>query len=491
MPSGAHDLCYSDAPVLASYDVVVIGAGPNGLAAAITCAQRGLSVALFEAGSSVGGGTRSAELTLPGYVHDVCSAIHPLALVSPFFRTVPLADHGLSWAFPDVPLAHPLDGGGAALLERSIGATAATLQGDGAAYERLLSSFVGRSQELFDDVLVPLRFPRHPLLLARFGLLAMRSARGLVDAHFDEPSAKALLAGCAAHSFLPLDAPFSAAFSLILGISGHSVGWPCARGGSQAIADAAASYLRTLGGDIITDRLVSRMAELPRAKAYLFDVLPRTLARLAGGRLPPSYIAALLRYRSAPGVFKIDWALREPIPWAAMGARRAGTVHVGGSFDEIADGEATVARGELPARPFVLVAQQSIFDPSRAPPARHTGWAYCHVPLASTVDRTDVIEAQIERFAPGFRDCILARSTRTAAAYGEYNPNNEGGDISGGAMDFAQLFARPVASLVPYATPARDIYLCSSATPPGGGVHGMCGYLAAKAALHRVFGEGA
>ena len=472
-----------------SYDVVVIGSGPNGLAAAITCARAGLDVLLVEAASTVGGGSRSAALTLPGFVHDVCSAIHPLAVVSPFFRNVPLADHGLEWAFPDVPLAHPLDGGGGAVLERSFEATAASLEGDGEAYERVYGPFVRNADALYEDTLAPLRVPHHPLILTRFGLEAMRSTSSFARDHFERAPARALAAGCGAHSFLPLDAPFTAAFSLMLGVAGHSVGWPCARGGSQQIADAMASYFRALGGTITTDRTIASMAELPRAKAYLFDVFPHALAKIAGDRLPARYRAALERYRHAPGVFKVDWALAAPIPWTNEGARRAGTVHVGGALEEIEASESAVALGKISAKPFVLLAQQSIADPTRAPAGKHTGWAYCHVPWGSTVDMTAAIEAQVERFAPGFRDCIVARHVMSPADYGAYNPNNSGGDIAGGATDILQLFTRPVARAVPYATPAPDIFLCSASTPPGGGVHGMCGYFAAKTVLRRVFGK--
>jgi|CZKU01.1.fsa_nt_gi phytoene dehydrogenase-like protein len=468
-------------------DVVVVGAGPNGLAAAITCARAGLSVLLVEGAPTVGGGARSAELTLPGFVHDVCSAIHPLALVSPFFQRLPLADHGLAWAFPEVPLAHPLDEGRAALLERSFTDTGRTLESDGPAYERAFAPFVRDALALYADALAPLRFPGHPVLLARFGLQGMRSTSAWARARFNDAPARALVAGCGAHSFLPLEAPFTAAFSLMLGVAGHAVGWPCARGGSQRIADAMASYFTALGGEIVIRRTVASMRDLPVAKAYLFDVFPHALARIAVDRLPASYLAGLARYRHAHGVFKVDWALRGPIPWANDGVRRAGTVHVGGTLEELEASEAAVGRGEHHPRPFVLLAQQSVADASRAPPGAHTGWAYCHVPWGSTVDRTAAIEAQVERFAPGFRDCIVARHTMSPAQYTAYNPNNVGGDIAGGSCDVRQLFARPVARANPYATPARDVYLCSSSTPPGGGVHGMCGYFAARTALHRVF----
>jgi phytoene dehydrogenase-like protein len=471
----------------ADYDVVVTGAGPNGLAAAITCARAGLAVLLIEGAATVGGGARSAGLTRPGFVHDVCSAIHPLALVSPFFRGIPLADYGLTWAHPEVPLAHPLDGGRAAVLERSFADTSKTLESDGPAYERVFSPLARDADDLYRDALAPLRVPRRPFLLARFGLQAMRSTSAWSRARFDDAPARALVAGCGAHSFLPLDAPFTAAFSLMLGVAGHAVGWPCARGGSQRIADAMAGYFVALGGTIATDRSVASMSDLPPAKAYLFDVFPHALAQIASTRLPPSYLAALHRYRHAPGVFKVDWALDGPIPWTNERTRRAGTVHLGGTLEEIEASEAAVARGEHSPRPFVVLAQHSVADPTRAPAGSHTGWAYCHVPWGSTLDMTAAIEAQVERFAPGFRDGIIGRHTMSPAAYGAYNPNNEGGDIAGGATDVRQLFTRPTVRAIPYATPARDIYLCSSSTPPGAGVHGMCGYHAARVALRRVF----
>jgi phytoene dehydrogenase-like protein len=470
-----------------SYDVVVVGAGPNGLAAAITCARAGCEVLLVEGASSVGGGTRSAALTLPGFVHDVCSAIHPLALLSPFFRALPLERYGLEWVQPAVPLAHPLDGGRASFLERSVADTARSLDGDGPAYERLLAPFVRTSEALYDSVLAPLAVPRHPIVLARFGLEAMRSAWSFARGHFEGEGARALFAGCAAHSFLSLRQPFTAAFGLVLSLAAHVAGWPCARGGSQRIADALAAYFIDLGGTIVTGQMVGSMKELPPARAYVFDVVPHDLARIAGARLPESYAGALARYRHAPGVFKIDWALREPIPWTNRRVRSAGTVHLGGTLEEIEVAEKAVADGRPASRPFVLVAQQSVADPTRAPAGAQTGWAYCHVPFGSAADMTAAIEDQVERFAPGFRDCVLARHTRSAAEYGDYNPNDAGGDIAGGANDAAQLFTRPVVRAVPYATPARDIFLGSSSTPPGGGVHGMCGYLAARVALRRVF----
>ncbi len=470
-------------------DAVIVGSGPNGLAAAILLAQAGLHVRVLEARSTVGGGSRSAELTLPGYLHDVCSAIHPTAVVSPFLRTLPLEAHGVEWIQPPTPLAHPLDGGQAALLERSVSATGATLGPDARAYAELMTSFVEGGDALFAQLLGPLRFPRRPFLMASFGLSALRSAEGLALGRFQEEPARALFAGCAAHSFLPLEQAGTAAFGLVLGLAGHVAGWPLPRGGAQKLADALASILRAAGGEIETDREVRSMGDMPEARAYLFDVAPRHLVAIAGDRLPSGYADRLRAFRHGPGIFKLDWALDGPIPWTAAGCRRAGTVHVGGTLEEMCASERAPARGEHAFAPFVLVAQQSLFDPSRAPPGKHTGWAYCHVPGGSTVDMTDRIEAQIERFAHGFRDLVLARHKTFCAELERYNPNCVGGDITGGANDLAQVFTRPVARLVPYATPDPSIYLCSSSTPPGGGVHGMSGYHAARAALHTVFGK--
>jgi phytoene dehydrogenase-like protein len=462
----------------------VVGAGPNGLSAAIALARAGRSVTLLEGEPTIGGGCRSAELTLPGYVHDPCSTVHALALASPFLRTLPLAAHGLELLHPAAPLAHPLDDGSAVMLERSVETTARGLGSDESAYRRLFAPLVGRADDLFEGLLAPARAPRHPLVLGRFGLSALRSAEGLARSRFEGERARALLTGCAAHSMLSLKAPASAAFGLVLVLSAHAVGWPVARGGSQRLADALGSYLRELGGDVETGRRIESLYELPAgARTQLLDVTPRGLLSLAGDRLPSRYRRALERYRYGPGIFKLDWALDGPIPWTAPEAARAGTVHLGGTFEEIVASEEAVARGEHPGRPFVLFVQASVADPSRAPEGKHTGWAYCHVPNGSTRDMTTAIEAQVERFAPGFGERILARSATDCAEVERQNPNYVGGDINGGLQSLTQLFTRPVARPVPYSTPLDGVYLCSSSTPPGGGVHGMGGYWAAQAAI--------
>ena len=467
-------------------DAVVVGSGPNGLAAAITLALAGRSVRVLEGAATIGGGTRTEELTLPGYLHDVCSGIHPLAVASPFLRSLPLAGHGLRLLHPDLPLAHPLDGGRAAALHRSLDLTARGLGADGAAYRRLMAPLVAGWQPLLADVLGPPRLPRHPLLTGRFALDAVRPVDRLARARFRGEAARALLAGCGAHSMLPLSAAGSSAFALGLGLLGHAAGWPVAAGGSRAITDAMASLLRSLGGEIETGRPVASLADAGPARAVLLDVGPGALAAIAGDRLPARYRRALARFRHGPGAFKIDYALSEPVPWAAEEARRAGTVHVGGTLSEIAAAEAEVAAGRHPDRPFVLVGQQSLADPGRAPAGRHTLWAYCHVPSGSDRDMTAAVEGQIERFAPGFRDVVLARRATGPAALEARNPNMVGGDINGGAADLVQMLARPMARRVPYATPDERLFLCSASTPPGGGVHGMCGWHAARAALRGV-----
>jgi phytoene dehydrogenase-like protein len=470
-----------------SYDAVIVGGGPNGLAAGITLAQSGKRVLVLEAKETIGGGTRSAELTLPGYVHDICSALHPLGVASPFFRNLPLAQYGLEWVFPPASLAHPLDDGTAVVLEGTVAETAANLGPDAAAYRRLMGPLVDGWQGLLDDVLGPLRFPAHPLRMARFGVMALLPAATLARRAFRGERARAVFAGMAAHAMLPLSRPATAAFGLILGLVGHAVGWPMARGGSQRIADALGAHLQSLGGEIVSGRPVRSMEELPEARAMLFNTSPRAMVQIAGDRLPAGYRAALSHFRYGPGVFKVDWALDGPIPWRARACLRAGTVHVGGTLEEIAEGEDAVWQGEHPERPYVLLAQQSLFDATRAPEGKHTAWAYCHVPHGSTEDMTDRIEAQLERFAPGFRDRVLARHTFTAAEMEAYNPNYVGGDINAGVQDLRQFFTRPVVRVNPYTTPVRGLYLCSSSTPPGGGVHGLCGMYAAEAALRRAW----
>lgn len=470
-------------------DAIVVGSGPNGLAAAITLARAGRSVVVYEARTTIGGGMRSGELTLPGYIHDICSTVQGTSTASPFFRDLDLARFGVELIDPPAPLAHPLDGGRVAVLERSVDATAAGLGDDGAAYRRLMGPLVRDADEVMDLVLGPIfRTPRDPIAAARFGLPALRSAVGLAKSRFTGDAARALLGGVSAHSMLELDRPVTASFGLVLAITAHAYGWPVVRGGTQRLADALAEELRSLGGEIVTDHPVTSLADLPPARAILFDTSPRALAAIAADRLPDGYRRRLEGFRYGPGIVKVDWALSEPIPWQAEGAARAGTVHVGGTLGEIRSAEAAVHLGRHPERPFVLVVQPSRFDASRAPDGRHTGWAYCHVPSGSTFDMSERIEAQVERFAPGFRDTILAGSVRLPAEIEADNANYVGGDINGGLQDLRQLFTRPVARLDPYSTPTRGIYLCSSSTPPGGGVHGMCGVWAARSVLRREFG---
>jgi phytoene dehydrogenase-like protein len=464
-------------------DAVVVGSGPNGLSAAITLAQAGHSVLVLEARETIGGGVRSAELTLPGFVHDVCSAVFPFSVASPFFRSLPLAEHGLEWIDPPAALAHPFDDGPAALLERSFDATGRTIAPDAEAYEKLMRPLVERWEVLLEEILGPIHLPRHPFKLASFGWRAFGSAQRLARGWFSGERARALFAGMAGHSFLPLDRMPSSAFGLLLGCLGHAVGWPVPAGGAQRITAALAARLKLLGGVIQTCVPVVSLRDLPRARATLLDVTPRQLLAIAGEQLRGSYRRKLESYRYGPGVFKLDWALSRPIPWKSPECARAATVHLGGTFDEIARSEAAACGGRIPERPFVLLAQQSLFDPTRAPAGRHSAWAYCHVPNGCGEDMTERIERQIERFAPGFRDCVLARNVMGPAAMQAHNPNYVGGDISGGSNDLTQLIARPVLSANPYATPAAGVYICSSSTPPGGGVHGMCGYHAAKSVL--------
>jgi phytoene dehydrogenase-like protein len=470
---------------MSDVDAVVVGSGPNGLAAAIVLAQEGLSVRVLEAADTVGGGARSAELTLPGFVHDVCSAIHPLGVASPFFRTLPLAEHGVEWIEPPAALAHPFDDGTAVLLERSGDAAAPGVGDDTGRWRRLFAPLARDSEPLLVDLLGPLHFPSHPLALGRFSARATPPATMLARLSFRGEKARAVFAGLSAHSMLRLDRPPSAAFGLMLGLLAHAVGWPLPRGGSQRISDALASYLRSLGGEIETGHRIESLAELDEARTVLLDVTPRGLLELAGDRLHGRYRRGLERYRYGPGVFKLDWALDGPIPWRAEECARAATVHLGATMEEIAASEVEPGRGGVAERPYVLLAQQSLFDSSRAPAGQHTAWAYCHVPNGSTVDMTERIEAQVERFAPGFRDRILARSALGPAEIERYNANYVGGDINAGAATLSQLFTRPVARVSPYTTPLPGVFLCSASTPPGGGVHGMCGYHAARAALRQ------
>ena len=469
---------------MTQYDAVVVGSGPNGLAAAITVAQQGGKVLLIEGKDTLGGGMRSAELTLPGFTHDICSAIHPLTAASPFFKTLPLAQFGLEWVAPPAELAHPLDGGDAIVVHRSVEATAAALGKDERAYRALFGWLTSRYADLFDDLLGPLPLPpRHPLLLARFGLSALLPAALLTKLRFRGERARALFAGYACHSIMPLQEPITAAFGMMLGVTAHAVGWVFPRGGAQRIADALAAYLRSLGGEIVTGQMIQSLDELPSARAVFLDTTPRQFVQITGDRLPLRYCRQLEHYRYGPGVFKMDFALSAPIPWINPDIAQAATVHLGGTIGEISASEQAAWRGEHAERPFVLLAQHSLFDPTRAPQGNHTVWAYCHVPNGSTFDMSGRIEAQIERFAPGFRDLILAKTSRTAQAVEAYNPNYVGGDINGGIQDWRQLFTRPTLRLNPYSTPLKGVYLCSSATPPGGGVHGMCGYHAAHSAM--------
>jgi phytoene dehydrogenase-like protein len=466
-------------------DAVVVGAGPNGLSAAVALARTGCQVAVYEAQETVGGGCRSAELTLPGFVHDVCSAIHATAVASPFFRTLPLADHGLEWVHPPALLAHPFDDGtAAAVVERSLDDTARSLGLDAAAYRRLIGSVARHWPLLEDAVLGPPRLPRHPFALARFGLSALQTAEHLATRRFSGARARGLFAGIAAHGMLPLDAVPSGAIGLVLGGLMHAVGWPFPRGGAQRLTDALASYLRSLGGEIVSGTRVSALEDLPPAKAILCDLSPRPFLHVARRMLPDWYAAKLERFRYGMGAYKVDWALDGPVPWRDEQVSRAATVHLGATIEEISECERQIWNGQIAERPFVLLVQPSLFDASRAPAGRHTLWTYCHVPSGSTADMLPGIEAQIERFAPGFRDRVLARHVMTPADLERRNPNLVGGDIGMGITDLRQMIARPTWRA--YRTPRRGLYLCSASTPPGVGVHGMCGYFAAQCALADV-----
>jgi len=466
-------------------DAIVIGSGPNGLAAAIEIARAGRKVLVLEAEPTIGGGVRSAELTLPGFVHDICSAVHPLAIASPFFRTLPLDAHGLRWITPPLMLAHPLDDGTATVMAKSMDETAAQMGADGAAYRGLFGAIVDAWPKLETAILGPaLRIPSHPFALARFGLSAIQPAAQLARRRFSTAGARALFAGIAAHGMLPLDQRPTAAFGLVLGAAAHVAGWVFPRGGAQSLTDALASYFRSLGGEIVTGQRVASVDDLPPARAVLCDLSPRPLLQIAGHKFPDWYRQKLEQYRYGCGVFKVDWALETPIPWRASACAQAGTVHVGGTLEEIERGEQEAWNGRAPERPFVLVTQLSRFDTTRAPADRQTVWGYCHVPHGSTEDMLARIEAQIERFAPGFRERVLARSVMRPADVERHNANLVGGDIGAGVSDIPQLFLRPTRLM--YSTPVRGLYICSASTPPGVGVHGMCGYYAAQRALREV-----
>jgi phytoene dehydrogenase-like protein len=468
---------------MSEYDAVVVGAGPNGLSAAIVLAGAGLRVQLREGAEDIGGGLRSEELTLPGFLHDVCATVHPLGVSSPFFRALPMAELGLEWVHAPAALAHPLGDGSVAVLDGSLERTGLTLGSDARAWRRLMEPLARDWLTLAADVLAPLRIPRHPLLMARFARHALRSAAGLARSHFREPRARALLLGNAAHSMVPLDRSPTAAFGLTLLAAGHAAGWPIVKGGSHRLAAALAKHFRALGGTIVTGAPLETIDELDGTPTVMLDLTPRQLLRVAGHRLPARYRGALERFRYGAGVFKMEWALDGPIPWRAPECARALTVHLGASPEEIIEAEDAPLAGRIPERPFVLLGQPTLFDPSRAPAGRHIAWGYCHVPFGSAEDMTARIEAQVERFAPGFRDRVIARVALGPAELERHDPNLVGGDISAGAMELRQIFFRPVMRLVPYETPLRGVYLCSASTPPGGAVHGMCGYYAAVAAL--------
>lgn len=472
--------------VSSEFDAIIIGSGPNGLSAAITLQQAGLSVLILEAKDTTGGGLRSAELTLPGFLHDICSAIHPLAAGSPFFNSLPLEQHGLEYIYPGLAAAHPFDDGTAAALSGSVEETAETLGIDRESYINLLKPLVKNWPGMVKDLLGPLHFPKHPIDMAAFGLNALRSATSLAG-KFNTKEARGLWAGMAAHSMQPLSNLGTSAFGLVLMATGHLKGWPVPKGGSKIIANALVSYFLSIGGKIETGMPVRSMKDIPASKVVLFDLTPKQILEIAGESFSTIYSWQLGRYRYGMGVFKIDWALDGPIPFTARECRKAGTVHLGNTYEEIAKGEGMTNAGVLPEKPFVLLAQQSLFDSLRAPEGKHTAWAYCHVPNGSEKDMTNAIENQVERFAPGFKDLILAKHTMNTREIEAYNPNYIGGDINGGVIDIGQLFTRPALRISPYRTSARGLYICSSSTPPGGGVHGICGYNAAKQALKDIF----
>jgi phytoene dehydrogenase-like protein len=473
LPVTSHDTPNTDA--------IVVGSGPNGLAAAIRLAQAGRSVCVLEAANTPGGGVRSAEITLPGFVHDICSSVYPMTVCSPFLSKLPLEQHGLQWATPPIAVAHPFEDGSAAVMHNSLDETVARLGVDGPSYRRLVGEFVGRWQDFLEDALSQPRFPRQPFMMANFGLRALRSAKGLARGYFKTEKGRALFAGIGGHSMLPLEMKGTAAPALVLAITAHAAGWPVARGGSQQLTAAMVLYLESLGGKVITGFNVESLSQLPQDKVILFDVTPRQLLKIAGKAMPEAFKQSLNQFRYGMAAYKVDWAIREPVPWRAKECRLAGTLHLGATLDEICASERAAWNGMPPERPYVLFAQPSLFDSTRAPAGQHTAWGYCHVPFGYSGDVTELIERQVERFAPGFRECILARSVMGPAALEKHNPNLVGGDIGGGASTLKQLFFRPTARL--WRTPMKKIYLCSSSTPPGAGVHGMCGYHAAGCVL--------
>jgi phytoene dehydrogenase-like protein len=471
---------------MTKYDAIVIGSGPNGLSAAIKLAQEGLAVKIFEAKLTAGGGMRTEELTLPGFRHDICSAIHPLAAASPFIKTLPLEKFGLKWIFPPAAFAHPFEDGSVILLNNSVDETAKHLGEDGDNYKKLMNPLVKNWDKIDRDLLGPVGFPEHPIHYLKFGMKAILPANLLSKIYFKTGKAKGFFSGMAAHSVVPLNSPFTAAMGLVLAITGHKPGWPLPRGGAKSISNAMSACFISLGGEIETGREISSMKDLPESKIFLFDVTPKQLIKICGEELSGFYKWRLKRYRYGPGVFKIDWALSERIPWKSKECYKSATVHLCGKYEEVAESEKTIWSGIHPTRPFVLLAQQSVFDDSRAPEGKHTAWGYCHVPNGSTQDMTPIIEAQVERFAPGFKDIILKRHVMNTSDMEDHNPNFIGGDVLGGAQDWKQLFARPLLKLNPYLTSNKKIYICSASTPPGGGVHGMCGYHAAVRVLKNL-----
>ena len=469
------------------YDCIVVGSGPNGLSAAIELQRSGLSVLVLEAKDKIGGGARSEELTLPGYVHDIGSAIHPLGVASPFLSQLPLADYGLEWVYSPEAVAHPLDNGNTVTLNRSVEITADRLGTDASAYRSLMKPIVNNWHQIAPDFLGPLRFPKHPLKLANFGIKALPSASFLANSIFKTPEAKGFFAGLAAHSTLPLEKTATAAIGLVLGALGHVVGWPFPKGGAQSITNALVSYFQSLGGEIQANCEVQSLADLPPSTATVWDVTPWQLLEIEGLVFPAGYQRQLQQFQYGPGIFKVDWALSDPIPFKNPKANEAATVHLGSTLEEIALSERDAWNKRHNAHPYVLLVQQSTFDPTRAPAGKHTAWAYCHVPRYSLHDMTEAIESQVERFAPGFRDTILGKHTMHTRQVNQYNPNYVGGDINGGAQTIDQIFTRPTLSLTPYRTATKGVYICSSSTPPGGGVHGMCGYHAAQTVLKDLF----